>query len=314
MSRCLFMVTWAFLLFVPSLCFAEATVYNDILVKINEEIITQYDLEEEMKPILAQIGNRVLSPAEQEQLKGLWRQTLDKMVNDLLMSQEIKRYKISVSDAVIDDEVRRVKEQRGLTDEQFVEMVKKDGLTVEEFRSRLKGVIEKQELLGYMVHSKVLVTDTEIQQEYEARRDDYLLEKMVELSIILLPSDISAIEVKKRIEDGEFTFVEAVEKYSVGPGKDKGGSIGEVDWQDLADDWKASIEGVPVGGVGSPIIVQEKEALLSPAKVIEDRLVPLEEVRDSIFENLMQKKREKIFDEYFEKLKQRSVIVYMKKI
>ncbi len=105
---------------------------------------------------------------------------------------------------------------------------------------------------------------------------------MVELAIILLPSDVAAKEVKKRIEDGEYTFAEAVEKYSVGPGKDKGGSIGEVDWSDLADDWRASIEGVPAGGVGLPIIVQEKEALLSPVKIVDDRLVPLEEVRDSI--------------------------------
>lgn len=95
-----------------------------------------------------------------------------------------------------------------------------------------------------MVHSKVLVTDTEIQEEYEARRDDYLLGKMVELAIIMLPPDVAALEVKKRIEDEEMTFAEAAQKYSIGPGKDKGGVIGEVEWADLADDWRASIEGV----------------------------------------------------------------------
>jgi len=155
------------------------------------------------------------------------------------------------------------------------------------------------------------VTDTEIQKEYEAKRDDYLLEKMIELAIIMLPADISPVEVKKRIEDGEFTFAEAAEKYSIGPGKDKGGSIGEVDWTDLADDWKASIEGVEVGGVGSPITVQGNEALLSPVKIIEDRLVPLEEVKESIFNRLMQEKRDRLFDEYFDKLKESSVIIYM---
>ena len=134
---------------------------------------------------------------------------------------------------------------------------------------------------------------------------------MVDLAIILLPSDISAIEVKKRIEDEEYTFAQAAEKYSVGPGKEQGGSIGEVTWSDLAEDWKESITGVDIGGVSTPLTVQGKEALLSPVKIVEDRLVPLEEVRDTIFERLMQEKRETNFAEYFEKLKQSAVIVYM---
>jgi peptidyl-prolyl cis-trans isomerase SurA len=290
---------------------AAEGVYDQILVKVNEDIITQYDLQEEMRPILASVKGRSLSDAEKKQLEGLRKQTLDKMVNDLLMAQEIKKYQIEISDSILDNEIRKMKEERGLNDEEFEAMVKEDGLTLPEFRRKLKAIIEKQELLGYMVHSKVLVTDTEIQAEYDARRDDYLLDKMVSLAIIVLPSDVSAVEVKKRIQDGEMSFAEAVEKYSVGPGKDKGGIIGEVNWNDLADGWRESIEGVAPGGVGEPIDVRGKEALLSPVSVAEDRLVPLEEVRDDIFKRLMESKRETIFNEYFEKLKQSSVIIYM---
>jgi len=295
----------------PLSAYAAEVVYDRILVKINDDIITQYDLDEEMKPILAKVNVKNLSAAQQEQLKDLRKQTLEKMINDKLMAQEIKKYGIEVPDKAVDDEIEKLKQDRNLTDEQFAEMVKADGLTVAEFRTRMKGLIEKQELLGYMVHSKVLVTDSEIQKEYEDHRDDYLLEKMVELGIILLPPDISAVEVRKRIKDGEMTFAEAAAKYSVGPGKDKGGSIGEMDWGDLSDDWKQSIEGVSVGGVGQPLKVQGKEALLSPIKIVEDRLIPLDDVRDDISNRLMQKKREVIFTDYFDKLKQSSVIEYM---
>jgi peptidyl-prolyl cis-trans isomerase SurA len=299
------------LLLLPGPSQADDTVYDRILVKVNEGIITQYDLDAEMAPILASIKGRQLNEAEQKQLADLRRQTLERMVNDLLMKQEIKKFQIEVSDSVIDDEIRRMREERGMTEEEFEEVVKGDGLTMQAFRARLKGLIEKQELLAYMVHSKVLVTDSEIQKEYDANRDTYLLDKMVTLAIIVLPSDVSAIEVKKRIEDDELTFAEAVEKYSVGPGVDKGGSIGEVSWNDLADEWRESIEGVKPGGVGEPIEVRGQMALLSPVSIAADRLVPLEEVRDSIFERLMEAKRETIFDEYFEKLKQSSVIIYM---
>lgn len=309
--RCLFYAVWLLVLLAPMSSLAEEVVFDRILVKINDDIITQFDLEQEMKPIYAKLKGRTLSASEKEQLKALRKQTLEQMINDKLMAQEIKKYQIEIPDKVVDDEVKKMKEERGLSDEQFAAMVKADGLTVDEFRTRLKGVIEKQELLAYMVHSKVLVTDSEIQKEYEARRDDYLMEKMIELSIILLPPDISAVEVKKRIQDGEMTFAEAAAKYSIGPGKDNGGSIGELNWSDLADDWKTSIDGVPAGGVGTPITVQGKEALLSPVKIVENRLVPLEEVKDEISDHLMQQKRNDIFDSYFKKLKQSSVITYM---
>ncbi|QJB58501.1 peptidylprolyl isomerase [Pseudodesulfovibrio sp. zrk46] len=305
------LTVWALVLLMPMTAMAEEVVFDRIVAKINDEIITQYDLEEEMKPIYAQIGNRQLNDREKDQLAKLRKQTLERMVNDALLAQEIEKYGVVVSDDVIDKEIEKVKEERGLTDDEFLEMLKKDGVNLSEFRQKLKLIIEKQELLGYMVHSKVLVTDSEIEAEYKARRDDYVLEKLVSLAIIMLPSDVAPLEVKKRIEDGEMTFAEAAAKYSIGPNKDEGGSIGEVEWGDLADDWKDSIEGVSEGGVSSPVTVQGKESLLSPVKIVEDRLVPLEEVRDDLFKQLTEEKRNKIFEEYFDKLKQSSVIEYM---
>ncbi len=311
MFRFLSLSVWALILLFPAIGQAEEVVFDSILVKINDSIITQYDLDEEMKPIYEKLKGRTLSPKEKEQLAQLQKQTLDRMVNDKLMEVEILRYEIVVTDEIVDQEIKRVTEEQGMTSEEFNAQLKKDGETIESFRGKVKALIEKQELLGYMVHSKVLVTDTEIQEEYEARRDDYVLEKLVELAIIMLPPDVASLEVKKRIEDGEISFAEAAQKYSVGPGKENGGAIGEVEWSDLADDWKVSIEGVEPGGVSSPITVQGKESLLSPVKIMEDRLVPLEEVKDAIFERLMETKREKLFDEYFAKLKESAVIVYM---
>ncbi|WP_319585199.1 peptidyl-prolyl cis-trans isomerase [uncultured Pseudodesulfovibrio sp.] len=162
-----------------------------------------------------------------------------------------------------------------------------------------------------MVNSKVVVTDSEIQEEYDSRKDDYSMGKMVELAIILLPSDVSAVEVREMITSGEMSFADAVAKYSVGPGKDSGGSIGELNWQDLADEWKTSLDGVAPGGVSQPLTIQDHQALLSPIKINDDRMVPLADVRDDIYKELMQKKRETVFTDYFEKLKQSAVIIYM---
>lgn len=313
MFRTITAAVWALLILFPAQAMAEEFVMNRILVKINDSIITQFDLDEKIKPVLKQIKGRTLVGAEKEKFEDFKRQTLEKMVSDALLAQEIAKYQINISDDVIDGEIKRLQEQNGLTEEEFAQRVQDDGLTMVEFRTNLKSIIEKQELLSYKVHEKVLVTDTDIENEYSAHSDDYKLDKMVELAIIICPSDVSVTEVQKRIEDEDLTFAEAVTKYSTGPGKDTGGLIGEVNWADLADEWQAALEGVEEGGVSTPVQARGSDALLSPVKILADRMVPLEDVRDKIFERLMQEKREAAFDEYFEELKQGAVIEYMDK-
>lgn len=291
MVKLLSVLIGAMLMVSPVPAQAAEQVINRILVKINDSIITQYDLDEEMKPVLDKIKGKTLSDREKEQLQGVRKEATTNLVNDILIQQEVARYKIEITEDDMDKEIRRVRDERGLTLEEFEAMVKKDGLEMQEFRDRLKKLLEKQELIGHMVTSKVVVTDTEIQNEYEARRSDYTLDKMVELAIVLFPPEVSATEVRDRIVGGDLTFAQAVQEYSVGPGKDTGGSIGELSWADLATEWKESLAGVKAGGVGTPLTIQDKEALLSPIKIAEDRVVPLEDVRDDIYKELMQKKR-----------------------
>ncbi|NDV20520.1 peptidylprolyl isomerase [Pseudodesulfovibrio sp. JC047] len=305
------LIIGAMLMLSAAQAWAAETVINRILVKINDNIITEYDLDEEMKPIMEKLKGRVLSAAEKQQLGKIRKQALNNLINQVLVDQEVARYGISISEASIDKEIQRVKDEQELDDAGFEALVAKDGLTLQDFRAKLKKLFEKQELIGHMVNKKVLVTDTEIAEEYADRKDDYTLDKMVELAIILLPSDVSAVEVKERINDEELTFAEAASKYSIGPGAAAGGSIGEVGYADLAEDWKEALRGLQPGGVSEPLTIQGKEALLSPVTISEDRLVPLEEVRDDIYKELMQKKRDTIFTEYFDTLKQSSVIVYM---
>lgn len=292
---------------------AQGLVINRILVKINDSIITQYDLDEKLKPVLEKIKDRELSASEQEQFTAFKRRAVSDMVNDILLQQEVVKYGVNVTEEDVDNEIERVKKDRQLDDAGFEAAVAADGFTVSVFRERLKAMMERQEVVGHMVNKKVLVTDSEIEAEYEARKDEYTLDKMVEVALLLLPSDISAVEVKKRVEGGEMTFAEAVAKYSVGPAADTGGSIGEMNYTDLAEEWRQAITGVPVGGISDPLLLQGQEALLSPLKLSEDGRVPLEQVRDELYHELMGKKREKIFNDYFDTLKESAVIIYVDK-
>lgn len=223
MVKFLSLLVSAMFMMSASQAWAAETVINRILVKINDNIITEYDLDEEMKPIMAKIKDRELSEQEKQQLARVRKQALNNLVNEVLIDQEIKNFGIEITDEGIDNEIKRVKDEQQMDDADFEAMLEKDGLSLDEFRLKLKKLMQKQELIGYMVNKKVLVTDTEIEDEYKARVADYTLDKMVELGILLLPADVSAVEVRERIKDGELTFAQAVEKYSIGLGKESVG-------------------------------------------------------------------------------------------
>lgn len=140
MFRILTLSVWAMILFFPASGLAKEVVFDRILVKINDSIITQYDLDEEMKPILEKIKDRTLNVKEQEQLAKLKKQTLERMVNDKLMEQEIKKYEILVTDDIVETEIKRVYEEQGMTADEFAAQVEKDGETMENFRKKLKGL------------------------------------------------------------------------------------------------------------------------------------------------------------------------------
>lgn len=107
-----FLAIWFVLLVFPLGATANDAVYDRILVKINEDIITQYDLDEAMQPVLKQIGDRELSAAQQEQVDVLRKQALEKLVNDTLIAQEIERYGIEISSDAIDKEIEALKEMK----------------------------------------------------------------------------------------------------------------------------------------------------------------------------------------------------------
>lgn len=292
---------------------AQGQVINRILVKINNNIITQYDLDERLAPILEQLKGRELSPAEQEKFREFQKQALADMVNDVLLDQEVMKYGVTISEEDIDHEIERIKLDRKVDDAGFEELIAQDGLTIDDFREKLKKTMEKQEVVRHKVSKKVLVTDSEIEEEYKARKAEYTLDKTVEVGLLLLPADVSATEVHMRVKDGEMTFAEAVAKYSVGPAADSGGSLGEMNYDDLSEEWRLALRGVPVGGMSEPFMLQGQEALLSLIKLSEDNLVPLEDVRDELYAEMTAKKRQQIFDEYFEELKNSAVIIYTDK-
>lgn len=291
---------------------AEEYVFDRILVKVNDGIILESDLAQKMKAVEERYK------AQGQELTSEMRQTirtklLDKMVEELLLELEAQRYGVTIQDSDVDEEVARIKAERNLTDEQLAEILAQDGFTVPEFRKRIRDSIKKQRIVGHMVHDKVLVTDTELKEEYKKNMDKYSTGETLDISVIVLPPDVASKEVLKRIDDEEMTFAEAADKYSVGPGAGDGGKVNGVMRRALAEDWQKALEGLEPGEMTDPMLIDGKETIILLRAVDPGEVTPFEEVKETIMKQLLAERRKQVFEDYFQKLHDKAVIEYMDK-
>lgn len=283
-------------------------VVDRIVAVVNGEVITLFELNERVRPFLGEFEGRALLEDEKRQLLDMKRQLLDRMVEEMLLRQEAQRLNMIVSDREVQNQMRQIREQLGLTETQFLEQLRIQGLRKELYEQRMREEIQRQRLLGFMIRRKVVVTSEEIRQHYESQQQDFLQKRRVHLGMILFSSQGQAEEILARLRAREILFEDAARTYSQGPGAQQGGDIGKPTWQDLAPEWRNALEGVAVGDVSKVFFAQGRPAVLKLLGEEAGEVLPLVEVTDRIREKLMEPRFEKRYAEYLEGLRSRALI------
>ncbi|MCK5420212.1 MAG: SurA N-terminal domain-containing protein, partial [Desulfobacterales bacterium] len=117
----------------------DSLVVDRIVAVVNDEIITLYDLNQTLKPYEENIQALGYPPEKaRETLFKLRTDLLNKLVDEKLADQQIKKNSIRISAQEIDKTIERIKEGRSYTDEDLRAGLAEQGLTIEEYRENLK--------------------------------------------------------------------------------------------------------------------------------------------------------------------------------
>jgi peptidyl-prolyl cis-trans isomerase SurA len=289
---------------------AEDLVLDGVIAQVNGKAITKFELDERMLPIYEQMRGRNLSAEEVTKVTALRRQLLDQMIDDILIQEDAERYKIKVTDAEVAEQTKQFMTKRNLSEDEFKRQLGLLRMTRADFERNMRRDLIKHQLIGGVVSSKVVVTDSEVEQRYNERKAEFSKDSMVQLALILVPANMSAADLKTEIESGKISFADAASKYSQGPGADHGGDIGFIAWKDLAPEWNKALAGLKPGQISEPVHVQEYAGLLQVVSLKEGEELPLAAVREQIYQSLFDAKFEKVFQEYLQKLRDKAVIEY----
>jgi peptidyl-prolyl cis-trans isomerase SurA len=193
----------------------------------------------------------------------LEEQILERLILNEIQLQRAERIGLVVSDAMLNDSIRRIAEQNGGRFEDMPALLAKDGVNYADFRRTLRDEITVEQLRRIEVAQSIVVSDREIEQCIVDLETNVVVNSDWELSHILLPINASAAgdeqadteqlanEIYTRLEDGA-DFRELAARYSKGPTALEGGSLGPMAGQSVPTLFAETLPGMQAGDISEP--------------------------------------------------------------
>ena len=281
-----------FLIFLSLFNNAFSNIEDRIIAKVDNEIVTNYDLINEVNTILA-LTNKPANKNELGKLKNLAFASLKKR---LIKENEIKRYQISrYNKADINNYIQSIETNLGLIQQNISlkDHFKKYSANYEIY---LKGVIVnfKWNSLIYSLYRKQLDVDEElIKSELNKQLQQENKIEEFNLSEIVLEDwdQMKLNEVKKSIQENG--FVKTATLYSDSISSTKGGSIGWVVSKSISSNYLETISKLKKTQVSEPIKVNNNIVIikLNDKRILNQNNLDLVEIEKKI---IRQKKEEKL--------------------
>ncbi len=299
---------------------AEIEVVDRIVAIVNNDIVSLVDLEQMMKPYMGKIRSSKYPPEKRSELMDKLREdVLNQLISQKLTDQESRRAGIVVSEKEVDNAVNRIKEENFYSDKELKAALGKEGLSIEDYRNRMREQIVRSRLVSMEVKSKVVITRDEIKAYYESHQEEYQGGKKYRLRNIVLkipsPDDQEGkAKIGKKMEmilaklkKGE-PFDKTARQYSEAPSAAEGGNLGEIDHDVLAPQLQETFKDMKSGQLTPVLDTDQGYQIFLIEEVIEGAGKSLEEASPEIEDKLFQEIVNKKFQSWLEDLRKRSHI------
>jgi peptidyl-prolyl cis-trans isomerase SurA len=289
-----------------------------IEARVNEAILTTSELNRTLEPLYRQY-EATLRGAELDFRK---KQTREAAVRGWIENQLILQEVQSLEGFRVDQmEVERMLEEekkRFAAPDEFEQALDQEGITEKEYKKILEDRYKVRFLTFQRVTGLINIAPRSIIDYYRQNQAEYREEEMARISLILIPAGETpegrqaarelAETVLGELEAGA-DFAELARRHSSGPRAEEGGDFGFVE----RGQWKAQLEDaafrLEVGEHSGIIETDEGFYLLYCAGKKEASLTPLEEVWESIEEELYRREYERRYEAWIEDLKSRAHVV-----
>jgi parvulin-like peptidyl-prolyl isomerase len=313
-------------LVVAALAVLQADILEQVLVKVNGDIITKTELEQRQIAALRQ-KNPNLRPNDEAALRQALAEVTPEVivgaVDELLIVQRGRELGYTMSNEQFNSIVENIKKENKLEDEaQFNAALKSEGLTMADLRKQLEKTMIVQRVQQTEVMSKLQVTDAELKMYYDSHKESFTTKHQLTLREILIAVPTSdrgvnvgveeeakakADDVRKRVMSGE-PFARLAADLSDSPSKANGGLVGPVTPDVLAPELQKAIEGLKPGDL-TPVLRTARGFQVIKIEALEGATIkPFDESRDEIADRIANEKRRGELMKFLENLRGQAIL------
>jgi len=212
---------------------APIQLVDRIVAVVNNDVITQFDLNDRMRIVMQQLRKQGTQLPPQEVLE---KQVLERMITDRVQLQFAKETGIRVDDLQLDKTLQRIAQGNNMSLDAFRNALEKDGVSFAKFREEIRDEIILGRLREREVENRITVSDSEVENFLASHAAQPGGEDEFNLAHILIrvPEQASPEQVqnrraraeKARSELSKADFSQVAASYSDAPDGLQGGVLG----------------------------------------------------------------------------------------
>ncbi len=308
----------------------SAEILEQVLVKVNGEIITQTEFHKIQLAALRELQNQPdpsrLSDAELAKiLAQVTPQAIVTVIDEMLLMQRAKEMSLAVSDAQFAQVLDSIRKDNKIeTEAAFEAALKSEGMTL----AQLKQMLSKRILIGQVqqreIGGRVDVTEAEERAYYDSHLEEFASTPSVtlrEIQVNATPDPVKkvasvgaldearekAAAIRERIVKGE-AFEKVAAEASDSPSKANGGLIGPISRDEMNEELLKMLSKMKVGDLTPVVNTATGAQFFKLESSIESTTLPFEAARARIADRISGEKIGVEFKKYMARLRSQAII------
>lgn len=251
---------------------SHANMINGVALSVNEVPITLYDIDKT-------IQDKGINKAEAVSL----------LVDEVLYNNQMEKENISVDIFELNDYLERIAKSNGMDLYTFKSVLRQQNQNYEAFEANTKKEIMKRKLAAKIVQGNLkIATEDDLKIYYENNKNKFSTASSIEVTQYS-SKDRRALQV---ISKNPMANVEGIAKSDFNLEQDK-----------LNSQLKFLLNDTTIGSF-TPIVTAQQQYVMFYVKNKNGvEVLPFEEVKEKIFNTVMNEREQKFLKDYFEKLK-----------
>ncbi len=307
------------------------TVADSVVVTVNGVDITESKVQALIAPELEKMAAKdwsKLPPAFAEQYKKQIRQqALENLIVEQLLDAKVKQAKIEVAEEEVMGQIGKIASGQTppLSLDDFKKKIEEYGRSYDELKQQIRKGLGYQKLMESQLEGKIKVTEEDAKKHYSENQKEFETPDQVRASHILIDlkptaANVDPNEAKAQAQakaqnlleqiKGGADFAELAKTHSSCPSSAKGGDLGFFGRGDMVEPFEKAAFSLEPGQISDVVETKFGYHIIKLTDRKNAGITTFEQAKETIVNQLTQKKRFELAREFVESLKAKAKIVY----